>query len=123
MADMYDIMESNCYPKWRSWIYKLRLKAPCNDPVNNLFDIVNSICYINNPHKNTAIRFGCKDSYGMELFINRFCDGKIVLFEDVCDREYFHKLIHRDCANSISIHLTSVPFEWMVQKAAHGKLC
>ena len=136
MADLYEIIENDYYPKWLSWIYKLRLKAPCNDPVNDLFNIVNSVCDIVNPHRNTAIRFGCKDSNGMEFFINRVGDGKIVLVEDVRDREYFHELIQRVCAmilNSnenwslndgtiISVHLTSVPFEWMVQLAAHGKL-
>ena len=136
MAHLYDILENPYYPKWRSWIYKLRLKAPCNDPVNDLFDIVNSVCDIVNPHRNTAIRFGCKDANGMEFFINRVGDGKIVLVEDVRDREYFHELIQRVCAmilnsnqnwelhegTEINVHLTSVPFEWMVQLAAHGKL-
>ena len=136
MADLYDILESKYYDKWRAWIYKLRLEAPCKDPVNDLFDIVNSLCDINNSHRNTAIRFGCKDANGMEFFINRVGDGKIVLVEDVRDREYFHELIQRVCAmilnsnqnwslhegTEISVHLTSVPFEWMVQLAAHGKL-
>ena len=93
MADLYDIMENPYYPKWRSWIYKLRLKAPCNDPVNNLVDIVNSVCDIFNPHRNTAIRFGCNYTDGMEFSINRVGDGKIVLVEDIRDREYFHELI------------------------------
>ena len=136
MADLYEIIENDYYPKWLSWIYKLRLKAPCNDPVNDLFRIVNSVVDQVNPHNNTAIRFGCKDSFGQEFFINRVGDGKIVLVEDVRDREYFHELIQRVCAmilNSnqnwslmegsiISVHLTTVPFEWMVQLAMHGKL-
>ena len=139
MADLYDIMENPYYPKWRSWIYKLRLKAPCNDPVNNLVDIVNSVCDIFNPHRNTAIRFGCNYTDGMEFSINRVGDGKIVLVEDIRDREYFHELIQRVCSmllnwnqnwlltdlegTPINVHLTSVPFEWIVQLAAHGKLC
>ena len=136
MAHLYDILENPYYPKWRSWIYKLRLKAPCNDPVNDLFDIVNSVCDIVNPHKNTTFRFGCKDTNGMEFFINCVGDGKIVLVEDFRDREYVHELIQRVCAmilnsnqnwelhdgTEINVHLTSVTFEWMVQLAMHGKL-
>ena len=70
-------------PKWQTWIYKLHLKATCDDPVNDLFNIVNSAVCMVNPHNNTAIRFGCKDANGMEFFINCVGDGKIVLIEDV----------------------------------------
>ena len=52
------------------------------------------------------------------------------------ETEYFHELIQRVCAmilnsnqkwsltegTTINVHLTSAPFEWMVQLAAHGKL-
>ena len=72
----------------------------------------------------------------MEFFINRFSDGKIVLMEHVRDRAYFNKLIQRVCfmilnlnqnwslgkGMIINVHLTTAPFEWMVQLAVNGIL-
>ena len=48
MAHRYDILENPYYPKWQTWIYKLHLEAACANPVNDLFDIVNSVCDLEN---------------------------------------------------------------------------
>ena len=95
-----------------------------------------SVLYIANLHRNTAIRFGCKDVNGMKFFIHQVGDGNLVLVEDVRDRVYFHEIVQRVCSmilnsnqnwelnngTEINEHLTSVPFEWMVSLVQCGKL-